>query len=84
MARISPRTRSLSRGPGVEKGMLFFALILQCILLVLTVFVIVLEESEKEPPKFEGSASVSVKKEDFKAVERRDRFMKRMQRLQPM
>ena len=24
------------------------------------------------------------KKEDFKAVERRDRFMKRMQRLQPM
>ena len=84
MARITPRMRSRSRGPGVKKGTLFFALILQCILLALTVFVIVLDEPEKEPPKFEGSASVSVKKDDFKAVERRDRFMKRMQRLQPM
>ena len=84
MARITPRTRSRSQGPGIKKGTLFFALILQCILLALTVFVFVLDESEKEPPKFERSASVSVKKEDFKAVERRDRFMKRMQRLQPM
>ena len=84
MARITPRTRSRSRGPGVKKGTLFFALILQCSLLALTVFLIVFDEPEKEPPKFEGSASVSVKKDDFKAVERRDRFMKRMQRLQPM
>ena len=62
MARITPRMRSRSRGPGVKKGTLFFALILQCMLLALTGFGIVLDEPEKEPPKFEGSASVSVKK----------------------
>jgi len=84
MARPTPRVWPRRRGPGVKKGTLFFALIVQCILLALTVFVIVLDEPEKEPPKFEGNASVSVRKDDFKALERRDRFMKRMQRLRPM
>ena len=84
MARSTQRDGPRRRGPGVKKGTLFFALSVQCLLLALTVFVIVLDEPETEPPKFEGNASVSVRKDDFKAVERRDRFMKRMKRLQPM
>ena len=84
MARLTPRMRSPNRDPGVKKGTLVFALIVQCVILALTVFVIVLDDPEREPPKFEGNASVSVRKDDFKAADRRDRFMKRMQRLQPM
>ena len=66
MARRIHRNRSRRGKPSVNKGTLFIALMIQCVLLAVTVFVIVLDTPESEPPRFEGKASVVVKKEEFK------------------
>ena len=84
MARRIHRNRSRRGKPRVNKGSLFIALMIQCVLLAVTVFVIVLDTPESEPPRFEGKASAAVKKEDFKEVQRRERFMKRMRELEPI
>lgn len=84
MARRIHRNRSRRGKPIVNKGTLFIALMIQCILLVVTVFVIVLDTPESEPPRFEGKVSVAVKKEDFKEAQQRERFMKRMRQLEPI
>ncbi len=84
MARRIHRSRSRRGKPRVNKGTLFIALMIQCVLLAVTVFVIVLDIPESEPPRFEGKASVEVKKEDFKEVQQRARFMKRMRQLEPI
>ena len=62
MARRIHRNRSRRGKPRVNKGILFKALMIQCVLLAVTVFVIVLDTPESEPPRFEGKASVAVKK----------------------
>ena len=84
MARRIHRNRSRRGKPIVNKGTLFIALMIQCILLVVTVFVIVLDTPESEPPRFEGKVSVAVKKEDFKEAQQRERFMKLMRQLEPI
>ncbi len=84
MARRTHRNRTRRGKPRVNKGTLFVALMVQCALLAVTVFVIVLDTPESEPPRFEGKASVAVRKEDFKELHQRERFMKRMKRLEPI
>ncbi len=84
MARRIHRKRARRGKPRVNKGTLFIALIVQCVLLAVTVFVIVLDTPDSEPPRFEGKASVAVKKEDFKEMQQRERFMQRMRQLDPI
>jgi hypothetical protein len=68
----------------MNKGALMIALIIQSVFLTITVFIIVLDTPESEPPRFEGKASLSLQKDDFREMQQRDRFMKRMKRLEPM
>ncbi len=82
MARRTHSNRARRGKPRLNKGTLFIALAVQCALLAVTVFVIVLDNPEPEPPRFEGKQSVLVKKEDFKEVEQRERFMKRLEPMQ--
>lgn len=84
MVRRNHRHRARRGKPRVNKGTLFIALIVQCVILAVTVFVIVLDTPQSEPPRFEGKASVAVKKEDFKELQQRERFMKRMRQLEPI
>lgn len=80
-----PHLHRVRRGkPRVNKGTLFIALIVQCAFLAVTVFVIVLDTPKSEPPRFEGKVSVAVKQEDFKEMQQRERFMKRMKQLAPI
>ncbi len=68
----------------MNKGTLLIALIVQCAFLAVTVFIIVLDTPETEPPVFEGKASAYEKKDDFQELKQRERFMKRMKRLNPI
>ncbi|OUW15637.1 MAG: hypothetical protein CBD18_08565 [Opitutales bacterium TMED158] len=68
----------------MNKSALFIALIIQGAFLAVTVFIIVLDTPESEPPRFEGKASMAVEKDDFREKQQRDRFLKRMKRLDPM
>ena len=70
---VLPRERGLvAEALALRKERFSSPLLCRCILLAMTVFVmIVLDEPEKEPLKFEGNASKLVKKDDFKAAERK-------------
>ncbi len=72
------RARSFSPRRRINKGTLFFALSIQAVLLLVTVFVIVLDTPDPEPPQFEGRQSIAKTEEPFLQQRELDRFVKRV------
>lgn len=84
MSRQSHYNRPRRGRRRVNKGTLFIALIVQCAFLAITVFIIVLDTPQSKPPRFEGKASSYTEKKNFQDLKQRERFMKRMGRLDPI
>ncbi|MEM9159648.1 MAG: hypothetical protein AAGB46_11405 [Verrucomicrobiota bacterium] len=61
-------------------GTLFYALLIQGVLLLGTLFVIVLDPPEKDPPVFTGKGLAAPQKDEREAKRKLDRFMERTSR----
>lgn len=72
------RAKSFSPRKRINKGTLMFALSIQAVLLIFTVFVIVLDAPDPEAPQFEGRQSVAKTEEPFLQQRELERFMKRV------